>query len=91
MGWVLWTGGRGAGVMDVASRGAKSRGGLTVGILPDPDSDPISEAVDIPILTGIGQGGNVISFAQSPDPHRGHRDHENLPGAIWIRVGPAGE
>lgn len=64
-GWVLLTGGRRAGVMDAASRGAKSQAGLTVGILPDPDADQISEAVDIPILTGMGQGRNVINILSS--------------------------
>ncbi len=36
-GWVLLTGGRNAGVMDAACRGAHSSGGLTVGILPTSD------------------------------------------------------
>jgi hypothetical protein len=50
---LLLTGGRNLGVMDAASRGAKSVGGLTVGILPGNDTQGISEAVDIAIVTGI--------------------------------------
>lgn len=34
-GWVLLTGGRSAGVMEWATKGAKAGGGLTIGILPD--------------------------------------------------------
>ncbi|MGD1804020.1 cytochrome [Dapis sp. BLCC M126] len=49
--WVLLTGGRNMGVMDAASRGAKSVNGLTIGILPGNNLDGISEAVDIPIVT----------------------------------------
>jgi len=64
-GWILLTGGRNAGVMDAASRGAKSVGGLTVGILPDMDLSQTSPAVDIPILTGMGQGRNIINILSS--------------------------
>ncbi len=66
-GWILLTGGRKAGVMDAASWGAKSAGGLTLGILPDADLDPdqVSEAVDVPILTGLGHGRNMINILSS--------------------------
>jgi len=64
-GWVLLTGGRDAGVMDAACRGAKKGGGLTVGILPGADVDGMSEAVDIPILTGMGQARNNINVLSS--------------------------
>ncbi|MGL4881753.1 MAG: cytochrome, partial [Waterburya sp.] len=37
-GWILLTGGREAGVMDAASRGAKAGGGLVIGILPSHDT-----------------------------------------------------
>jgi uncharacterized protein (TIGR00725 family) len=37
-GWVLLSGGREPGVMDAASRGAKSASGLTIGILPTKDT-----------------------------------------------------
>ena len=59
--WVLVTGGRDAGVMDAASRGAREAGGLTVGILPSSDLTGASSFVDIPIVTGTGQARNNIN------------------------------
>jgi hypothetical protein len=64
-GWVLLTGGRNAGVMDAASRGAKSVDGLTIGILPGNDTSSISEAVDIAIVTGMGNARNNINILSS--------------------------
>ncbi|MBE9169515.1 TIGR00725 family protein [Pleurocapsales cyanobacterium LEGE 06147] len=63
--WVLLTGGRKAGVMDAASRGAKAFGGLTVGILPTDSTEGISEAVDIAILTDLGNARNNINVLSS--------------------------
>lgn len=60
-GWVLLTGGRKSGVMDAASRGAKAASGLTVGILPNSDTSKISEAVDIAIITDLGNGRNNVN------------------------------
>ena len=48
------------GVMEAASRGAKSEGGLTVGILPQNDPKEANPFIDIPIVTGMGIGRNVI-------------------------------
>jgi uncharacterized protein (TIGR00725 family) len=48
------------GVMEAASRGAKSEGGLTVGILPQNDSKEANPFIDIPVVTGLGIGRNVI-------------------------------
>lgn len=64
-GWVLLTGGRNVGVMDAACRGAKSGGGLTIGILPTNHSNGISAAVDIPILTDLGNARNNINVLSS--------------------------
>ena len=64
-GWALVTGGRRAGVMDAANRGAKSEGGLTVGILPGETTDGASDAVDIPIITGLGQARNNVNALTS--------------------------
>lgn len=64
-GWVLLTGGRNVGVMDAASRGAKAAGGLTIGILPDSDSDAVSDAVDVVIITGMGSARNNINVLSS--------------------------
>jgi uncharacterized protein (TIGR00725 family) len=58
-GFVLVCGGL-RGVMEAASRGAKSEGGLTVGILPQNDSKEANPFIDIPIVTGLGIGRNVI-------------------------------
>jgi len=58
-GAVLVCGGLG-GVMEAASRGAKSGGGITVGILPHNDSKKANQFIDIPIVTGFGIGRNVI-------------------------------
>ncbi len=57
-GYVLITGGL-FGVMEGASRGAKEKGGLTVGILPHYEnlSNPY---VDIKIPSGMGHARNVI-------------------------------
>lgn len=64
-GWVLLSGGRGVGVMDAASRGAKEAGGLTVGVLPAEDDAGVSDAVDIAILTGMGQARNNVNVLTS--------------------------
>jgi len=55
------------GVMEAACRGAKSKGGLTVGILPGQDSSTANPWVDIPVVTGIGEARNfaVVKSAQA--------------------------
>ncbi|MDQ7787876.1 MAG: TIGR00725 family protein [Thermodesulfovibrionales bacterium] len=58
-GAVLVCGGLG-GVMEAASRGAKAEGGLTVGILPQNDPKGANQYIDIPIVTGLGIGRNVV-------------------------------
>ncbi|RZM77987.1 SLOG cluster 4 domain-containing protein [Leptolyngbya iicbica] len=63
-GWGLLTGGRAAGVMAAASQGAQAANGLVVGILPDADVTQAA-AVDIAIVTGMGQGRNVINILSS--------------------------
>jgi uncharacterized protein (TIGR00725 family) len=47
------------GVMEAACRGAKSKGGVTVGILPGKNSNMANPWVDIPVVTGIGEARNV--------------------------------
>ena len=64
-GWVLLTGGRNMGVMDAASHGAKATNGLTIGILPTDDPNSISEAVDIAIITDMGNARNNINVLTS--------------------------
>ncbi len=58
-GAVLVCGGRG-GVMAAACRGAKSAGGLTVGVLPGVDARDANPWVDVPIVTGLGEARNTI-------------------------------
>ena len=64
-GWVLLTGGRDAGVMDAASKGAKAANGLTVGILPGDDTNNLSAGVDIAIITDMGNARNNINVLSS--------------------------
>lgn len=49
-----------SGVMEAVSKGAKSEGGLTIGILPQEHKRDANEYIDIPIATGLGIGRNVI-------------------------------
>jgi uncharacterized protein (TIGR00725 family) len=64
-GWVLLTGGRAAGVMEAASRGARDAGGLVVGVLPGEDDSGASEAVDVAVVTGLGQARNNVNVLSS--------------------------
>ncbi len=64
-GLVLLTGGRPAGVMDAASRGAKAAGGLVVGVLPGPDPDEACEHVDIAIATNLADARNLVNVLSS--------------------------
>jgi uncharacterized protein (TIGR00725 family) len=66
-GWILLTGGRNAGVMDAASRGAKSvPGSITLGVLPgDCRSRDVSGSVDIAIFTNMGDARNAINVQSS--------------------------
>jgi uncharacterized protein (TIGR00725 family) len=64
-GWILLTGGRNAGVMEAASRGAKQAQGLTIGILPSAAGTEGSESVDIVIPTGMGHARNMINILSS--------------------------
>ena len=61
---VLVCGGLG-GVMEAACRGAKSEGGLTVGIVPGFSIYDANPYVDIPIVTGISHARNVIVVRSS--------------------------
>lgn len=58
-GAVLVCGGRG-GVMESACRGAKSAGGLTVGLLPGMARAEANPYVDIALPTGLGDARNAL-------------------------------
>ena len=58
-GAVLICGGLG-GVMNEAAKGAKEKGGLTVGIIPGEDPSAANPYIDIPITTGLGFARNVL-------------------------------
>lgn len=58
-GAVVVCGGLG-GVMAAACRGAKSAGGLTVGILPGSDRSAANPWVDVAIPTGMGEARNML-------------------------------
>jgi uncharacterized protein (TIGR00725 family) len=49
-----------SGVMEAACMGAKSAGGLTVGILPGTSQRDANPYVDVPIVTGMGEARNVL-------------------------------
>ncbi|MGF1591263.1 MAG: TIGR00725 family protein [Pleurocapsa sp.] len=63
--WVLLTGGRTSGIMDAASRGAKASKGLVIGVLPSNSTVGISDAVDIAIVTDMGNARNNINVLSS--------------------------
>ena len=58
-GAVLVCGGLG-GVMEAACRGARSRGGLTVGLLPGDDRDDANGWVRLAVPTGLGEMRNAL-------------------------------
>jgi uncharacterized protein (TIGR00725 family) len=48
------------GVMEAACRGAKSAGGLTLGILPGTSAKESNRWVDVAIPTGLGEARNIL-------------------------------
>jgi uncharacterized protein (TIGR00725 family) len=48
------------GVMEHAARGARSAGGLTVGLLPGDDPDAANAYIDVAIATGLGHARNAV-------------------------------
>ena len=58
-GYALITGGLG-GVMEAASAGVQSKGGLVVGVLPGAHPDQANRHVEIAIATGLGEARNAV-------------------------------
>lgn len=58
-GAVVVCGGLG-GVMEAACRGARSAGGMTVGILPGRDPADANPCVDVAVATGMGEARNAV-------------------------------
>jgi uncharacterized protein (TIGR00725 family) len=52
--------GGGGGAMEAACRGAKSAGGVTLGILPGPSRSDANPFVDMAIPTGMGEARNAL-------------------------------
>jgi len=48
------------GVMEHAARGARSAGGLTIGLLPGEDPTEANEYIDVAIASGLGHARNAI-------------------------------
>jgi uncharacterized protein (TIGR00725 family) len=65
-GAILVCGGLG-GVMEGAARGAKSNGGVTVGILPGTEPSAANGYIDVPLATGLGEMRNflIVRVAQA--------------------------
>lgn len=61
LGYTILTGGRDCGVMEAAMKGAKTTGGMTIGILPGANKEGMSEYTDFPIITNLGNARNSIN------------------------------
>ena len=51
--------------MEAACRGAQAESGLTIGILPGDSRVEANDYVDIPIVTGMGIGRNIMVVRSS--------------------------
>ena len=54
-----------SGVMEAVCRGAKSKGGTTIGILPGSNPDVANEWIDHVICTGMGEARNLVIIKSS--------------------------
>ena len=64
-GWLLLNGGRSCGIMEMSAKGAKNAGGITIGIIPGNNLSGVSQYIDIPILTDLGDARNYINVLSS--------------------------
>lgn len=49
-----------AGVMEAAAKGARQKGGLTIGVLPGVEASDANEYITLPIVTGMGHARNIV-------------------------------
>jgi uncharacterized protein (TIGR00725 family) len=63
-GWILVCGGMG-GVMEQACRGARSRAGITLGILPGDARHGANPHLSCSVVTGLGEARNVLVVKSS--------------------------
>jgi uncharacterized protein (TIGR00725 family) len=63
--WITLSGGRKQGVINAASKGAKSVNGLTIAIIPTKDNENTTEFADIAIITEMGSARNNINVLSS--------------------------
>lgn len=63
-GGILVCGGMG-GVMESASRGCSEAGGTVIGIIPSASASDANPYVTIPVVTGMGEGRNIIVVRSS--------------------------
>ena len=63
-GWILVCGGMG-GVMEHACRGARSRNGVTLGILPGNSRNSGNPYLSCSVVTGLGEARNVLVVKSS--------------------------
>jgi len=63
-GWAVSCGGRAAGVMAAAARGAARGGGLAIGLLPSDDTEEAAQDLSVALATGLGEARNAV-LAQS--------------------------
>lgn len=65
-GWVVLCGGRNAGVMAAAAKGAARGGGISIGLLPTGDRADAAPELTVALPTGLGEARNAL-LAQSCD------------------------
>jgi len=59
-GWITLTGGRRAGVMAAAAAGARSAGGIAIGLLPGSDRSDAAPELSAALPTGLGGARNAV-------------------------------
>lgn len=86
-GYIVLTGGLG-GVMEAASRGARSKLGATIGILPGEDPEEANGWVELAIPTGLGEQRNALVVAAARALVAVGRGHGTLSEiALALRAG----